>query len=80
MLRSGRKYKIGKSTDPSRRFREVRLELPVETVQVHAIATDDPTGIETYWLRRFAAKRIRNTEFFTLDAEDVRAFMLRKFQ
>lgn len=24
MLRSGRKYKIGKSTDPSRRFREIR--------------------------------------------------------
>ncbi|MHB1268870.1 MAG: GIY-YIG nuclease family protein [Acidithiobacillus ferriphilus] len=80
MLRSGRKYKIGKSTDPSRRFREVRLELPDETVQVHAIATDDPTGIEAYWHRRFAAKRVRNTEFFVLDADDIRAFKLRKFQ
>jgi hypothetical protein len=80
LLRSGRKYKIGKSTDPSRRFREVRLELPEETIQVHTIATDDPSGIEAYWHRRFAAKRIRNTEFFTLDSEDVRAFKLRKFQ
>ncbi len=80
MLRSGRKYKIGKSTDPARRFREVRLELPDETVQVHAIATDDPTGIEAYWHRRFAGTRVRNTEFFTLDADDVRAFKLRKFQ
>jgi Meiotically up-regulated gene 113 len=80
MLRSGRRYKIGKSTDPSRRFREVRLELPDETVQVHTIATDDPSGIEAYWHRRFAAKRVRGTEFFELDANEVRAFKFRKFQ
>jgi hypothetical protein len=78
LLRSGRKYKIGKSNDISRRFREVRLELPEETVQVHSIATDDPAGIEHYWHRRFAAKRVRNTEFFLLDGDDVRAFKLRK--
>jgi Meiotically up-regulated gene 113 len=80
MLRSGRSYKIGKSIDPSRRFREVRLELPDETSQVHAIATDDPSGIEAYWHQRFASKRVRNTEFFSLTAEDVRAFKRRKYQ
>ena len=80
MLRSGKRYKIGKSTDPSRRFREVRLELPEETNQVHAIATDDPSGIEAYWHQRFAEKRVRSTEFFTLSAEDVRAFKRRKYQ
>ena len=80
MLRSGRSYKIGKSVDPSRRFREVRLELPAEANQVHAIATDDPSGIEVYWHQRFAEKRIRNTEFFSLTAEDVRAFKRRKYQ
>lgn len=80
MLRSGRRYKIGKSNDPSRRFREVRLELPDETSQVHAIATDDPSGIEAYWHQRFAEKRVRNTEFFSLSAEDVRAFKRRKYQ
>jgi hypothetical protein len=80
MLRSSRSYKIGKSTDPSRRYREVRLELPDETHQVHTIPTDDPTGIEAYWHQRFAAKRIRNTEFFTLDANDVQAFKRRKYQ
>lgn len=80
MLRSGGRYKIGKATDPSRRFREVRLELPDETHQVHSIPTDDPTGIEKYWHQRFAAKRIRNTEFFTLDANDVKAFKRRKYQ
>lgn len=80
MLRSGRRYKIGKSTDPSRRWREVRLELPEETIQVHSIPTDDPTGIEAYWHQRFAAKRVRNTEFFELDADDVRAFKRRSYQ
>ena len=80
LLRSGRRYKIGKSTDPSRRFREVRLELPDETNQVHTIPTDDPSGIESYWHQRFAEKRIRNTEFFSLTAEDVRAFKRRKYQ
>jgi hypothetical protein len=80
LLRSGRRYKIGKSTDPSRRYREVRLELPDETHQVHTIATDDPAGIERYWHARFAEKRVRNTEFFQLDGADVRAFKRRKYQ
>lgn len=80
MLRSGRKYKIGKSTDPSRRWPNIALLLPDETLQVHTIQTDDPTGIEAYWKQRFAAKRIRNTEFFTLDANDVQAFKRRKYQ
>lgn len=80
MLRSGRRYKIGKSNDPSRRWREVRIELPDETHQVHTIPTDDPSGIEAYWHERFAAKRVRNTEFFELDAADIRAFKRRSYQ
>lgn len=80
MIRSGRRFKIGKSTDPSRRFREVKLELPEEAHQIHAIPTDDPSGIEAYWHRRFAAKRVRNTEFFELSVEDVAAFRRRAYQ
>jgi len=71
---------IGKSVDPSRRYREVHLELPDETRQVHTIPTDDPTGIEKYWHERFAEKRISRTEFFTLDGHDVQAFKRRKYQ
>ncbi len=80
MMRSGRRYKIGKTNSPTRRHREVRLDLPEATVLVHSIETDDPTGIEAYWHRRFSEKRVRDTEFFTLDASDVAAFKRRSFQ
>lgn len=80
MMRSGRRYKIGHTSSPTRRHREVRLDLPEPTDLVHSIETDDPSGIEKYWHRRFEAKRIRDTEFFTLDLSDVAAFKRRKYQ
>lgn len=80
MMRSGRRYKVGYTTSPSRRHREVRLDLPDPTNLVHAIPTDDPPGIEAYWHRRFQSKRVRDTEFFTLDASDVSAFKRRRYQ
>lgn len=80
MMRSGRRYKIGFTNSPARRHREVRLELPDPTDLVHSIETDDPKGIEAYWHRRFESKRVRDTEFFELDATDVAAFKRRKYQ
>jgi hypothetical protein len=80
MMKSGRRYKIGKTNSPSRRHREVRLDLPDPTHLVHTIETDDPTGIEAYWHKRFDSKRVRDTEFFELDASDVGAFKRRKYQ
>ena len=80
MMRSGRRYKIGHTNSPSRRHREVRLDLPDPTTLVHSIATDDPSGIETYWHQRFSSKRIRDTEFFHLTAADIAAFKRRKYQ
>jgi len=80
MMKSGRRYKIGHTNSPSRRHREVRLDLPDPTHLVHAIETDDPAGIEAYWHRRFQARRVRDTEFFNLDRDDVAAFKRRKSQ
>jgi hypothetical protein len=80
MMRSGRRYKIGRTASPARRHREVRLDLPDPTVLVHTIPTDDPPGIEEYWHRRFKGKRIRDTAFFELNGADVVAFKSRKYQ
>ena len=77
LLKSGRYYKIGKSNDPSRRGYELRLQLPEPVKELHRIETDDPSGIEAYWHRRFADRR-KNGEWFALSQDDVRAFKSRK--
>jgi hypothetical protein len=78
LIRSGRYYKIGKSNAVGRREYELGLQLPERAVLVHSIRTDDPTGIEAYWHKRFAAKR-KNGEWFELTRDDITAFKRRKF-
>ena len=56
-----------------RREGEIAVELPLPLDPIHVIKTDDPVGIETYWHRRFAEKRLKN-EWFALTPADVRAF------
>lgn len=66
-------YKIGKTYNPIRREGEIRIELPEKVNPIHHIKTDDSAGIESYWHSRFANKR-KEGEWFSLSAEDVRAF------
>lgn len=75
LIRHGtrKEYKIGKTYNPIRREGEIRLELPEKVKPIHYIKTDDPAGIEAYWHSRFAGKR-KEGEWFSLSAEDVRAF------
>nr|HEX4319229.1 GIY-YIG nuclease family protein [Kofleriaceae bacterium] len=77
-VRGGRRFKIGHTASVPRRHREIALELPEQPDVIHAIETDDPAGIESYWHQRFAAKRT-NGEWFALTADDVRAFKRRRF-
>jgi hypothetical protein len=79
LLKHGQHYKIGRSNDTARRRREISLLLPEELEHVHVIETDDPEGIEAYWHRRLASKRVRG-EWFALASEDVAAFKRRRYQ
>ena len=73
LFKSGRYYKIGKTNDTVRRGAELRIQLPEKMDLIHSIKTDDPSGIEAYWHRRFESKRMKG-EWFDLSSADIKAF------
>ena len=77
LLRSGRKYKLGRSNAVGRRLRELSIQLPQKPDTIHVIETDDPEGIEAYWHGRFKDKR-EGGEWFALSPDDVQAFKRRR--
>jgi len=73
LIRCGEDWKIGQTNHLKRRYRQIINSLPGAATLEHWISTDDPPGVETYWHRRFATKRVRG-EWFRLSDEDVAAF------
>ncbi len=73
LFKSGRYYKIGKTYDSVRRGKEISIELPEKLNLIHSVKTDDPSGVEAYWHKRFEPKRMKG-EWFNLSAVDVKAF------
>ncbi len=67
------RYKIGFGKSVERRFVTLDGHSPDEMEIVWKIRTDDPSGVEGYWHKRFAEKRIKN-EYFLLSKQDVTAF------
>jgi len=78
LMKSGRYYKIGRSDYVEKRNYEIGIKLPEELKIVHKIKTDDPSGIEVYWHKRFDNKR-KGGEWFDLSSSDVKAFRRRTF-
>lgn len=78
LVKMGKYYKIGKTFSVPRRHRELALELPEKLKPIHVIRTDDPSGIEAYWHKRFQAK-CTNSEWFALTPADVSIFKKRRF-
>jgi hypothetical protein len=78
---SGRDYKLGMTEKVERRHAQISGMFPGDLRLIHVIDTDDPSGIERYWKRRFEAKRVRDKEeIFRLLPEDIAAFKSRKYQ
>ena len=73
LFKHGKYYKIGKTNDTVRRGNELKIQLPENLDLIHEIKTDDPSGIEAYWHRRFEAKRM-NGEWFDLNSGDIKSF------
>jgi len=76
----GSVFKIGCTDNVTRRNAQINSMAPQDVRIIHSIPSDDPEGIERYWLARFAGKRVNGkNELFRLSPADVAAFRSRSY-
>ena len=73
LLKAGPHYKIGKSVNFEKRLTQIKLQLPHAVEVIHVIHAADHSRAESYWHRRFAARRL-NGEWFELSEAEVAEF------
>ena len=71
LLKAGNYYKIGRTTDVSRRIIQLGLQLPWPATLVHSIPVSHMAWAERHLHAKFYSKRT-NGEWFDLDDDDVR--------
>jgi len=75
VLRSGPYFKIGKTTELSKRIAQLRIQLPFEVELFKVINTNDCTRLETFFHRAYSSVRV-NGEWFTLSPRDAALLLL----
>lgn len=70
LLNGGGYFKIGRTTDPDRRTRDLRIQLPFRASVVHTIRADDMELAELYFHTVFQRERA-NGEWFSLSDKQV---------
>lgn len=73
LLQSDKYFKIGKTTDFSRRKKQIKLQLPFEANEVHSIRNNNIDLLELHWHNRFKNKR-KNGVWFKLSSSEVLEF------
>jgi serine/threonine protein kinase len=73
LLKSGKYYRIGKTSNFERRLTKIQATAPQPIEVVHTIPAADHAEAQAIWLRRFAPKR-RGGDWFALSESDVEEF------
>ncbi len=74
LIKSEKYFKIGKTNSFKRRYKEIKLQLPFDVVEIHKIQSNNIDLCEIHWHRHFSRKRT-NGEWFQLNDADVSEFV-----
>lgn len=73
LIQCGEYFKIGQTTNVSKRMLQLGLQLPHKPKVLHIIGTDDHEGLERSLHQCFSLHRL-NGEWFSLESEHIKTF------